>query len=346
MSESRVISEYRALEARLLQAMAPSLTEEEFSILALEVFTFQCQWNTAYRAFSEGVPTPQSWREIPAVPQAAFKRSHLSCVPIEKVQTVFRTSGTTGETRGSHYFLDTRLYDAAIVRGWDWFGLLPSSLRFLALSREDAPDSSLSHMFATLARARCPDNAGWFIDRDGALDVAGLRSSVQEGKPIAVLGTALGFLNLFEQLDSARLELPPGSFALETGGYKGSGRELTKGELYEKFEKFLGLPEAMIINEYGMTELSSQFYVRGLDRTHRAPPWLKAIVIDPESGREAAIGTTGILRIFDLANLNSALAIETQDLAIRREDGFQLLGRDPAAVPRGCSRAADELLQR
>jgi hypothetical protein len=68
-------------------------------------------------------------------------------------------------------------------------------------------------------------------------------------------------------------------------------------------------------------------------------------VIDPETGREAAIGETGVLRLFDLANLGSVLAIETQDLADRRERGFELLGRDPGALPRGCSRAADERMR-
>ena len=43
--------------------------------------------------------------------------------------------------------------------------------------------------------------------------------------------------------------------------------------------------------------------------------------------------------------LGSVLAIETQDLAIRRERGFELLGRDPGALPRGCSRAADEQMR-
>jgi hypothetical protein len=58
------------------------------------------------------------------------------------------------------------------------------------------------------------------------------------------------------------------------------------------------------------------------------------------------IGGTGVLRLFDLANLGSTLALETQDLAVREEHGFKLLGRDPGALPRGCSRAADEMLRR
>jgi hypothetical protein len=101
-----------------------------------------------------------------------------------------------------------------------------------------------------------------------------------------------------------------------------------------------------MLNEYGMTELSSQFYSVGLGMPHTAGSWVRAVVIDPESGREVPVDSPGILRIVDLANLGSVLAIETQDLAVRRLEGFELLGRDPAALPRGCSREADELLRR
>jgi acyl-coenzyme A synthetase/AMP-(fatty) acid ligase len=346
MPETRAIQEYRALEARVLDAMTPVLTNVEFSEISLEVFAFQCRWNAAYRTFAANVPAPQSWQEIPAVPQAAFKRSKMSCVPVEAGQTVFRTSGTTGETRGEHHFLDTHLYDAAIVRGWDWLGVERLPVRVIARRPKETPDSSLSHMFSVIARERAKGETQWLVARDGSLDVARFQRSVEKGEPVGVLGTALGFLNLFERLGERRIALPRGSFVMETGGYKGSGRELAKRELYGMFEQLLGVPERDIINEYGMTELSSQFYTRGLDRPHTAPPWLKARVINAETGREAAAGETGVLRIFDLANLNSALAIETQDLAIRREDGFELLGRDPGALPRGCSRAADELLRR
>ena len=140
--------------------------------------------------------------------------------------------------------------------------------------------------------------------------------------------------------------VPRGSYALETGGYKGSGRELGKHDLYEMFQAFLGLAPQEVINEYGMTELSSQFYARGLGTPHEGPPWLRGIVFDPETGAEVADDGVGVLRIFDLANLGSVLAIETQDLAIRRGEKFELIGRDPGALPRGCSRMADEAMQR
>ena len=172
-----------------------------------------------------------------------------------------------------------------------------------------------------------------------------LRNTSEPG-PVLILGTALAFLHLFERLSGERLPLAPGSLAMETGGYKGTAKTFTKAELYARFSQSLGLSADAIFNEYSMTELSSQWYTRGLGQPHHGPAWARALVIDPETGREVADGERGMLRLIDLANLGSVLAIQTQDLAIRRGIGFELIGRDPAAIPRGCSRSADELLRR
>ena len=61
------------------------------------------------------------------------------------------------------------------------------------------------------------------------------------------------------------------------------------------------------------------------------------IAISPETNLEVADGETGLLRIFDLANVRSVLAIQTEDLAVKRGDGFELIGRATQAEPRGCS---------
>ncbi len=133
---------------------------------------------------------------------------------------------------------------------------------------------------------------------------------------------------------------------METGGYKGTGRELSKDDLYDLFESHLGLPAECIVNEYSMTELSSQFYTRGLNAPHQCPSWTRTQVINPETLQPA---DTGYLTIVDLANVGSCLAIATQDLAKKStsaSQGFHLLGRDPNAIARGCSRAADAMLSR
>ena len=341
---SGALSEYRELEARVSAVLRADLGEAEFGALALAVFDFQRRRNQPYGNFCATRPEPKTWREIPAVPQSAFKRFRVSVAP-DGVTKTFRTSGTTGEGFGEHHFIDTRLYEQAVSVGWRRLSLPCDAWPMILTPHpDDAPHSSLAHMLGGLA-----GDGLFLIERDGSLDIerfaAAMRTCFYAKRPLALLGTALAFLNVFERLGGGCFDRRKGSFAMETGGYKGSGRDVPKAELYGMFGKHFDIEPGRVLNEYGMTELSSQFYTRGLGGVHEGGPWVRALVIDPETGREVASGEMGVLRIFDLANLGSVLAVETQDLAVRRERGFELLGRDPGALPRGCSRAADERMR-
>jgi len=335
-----------SLHARVLAAIrrpAP-LGEAEFNELALALYAFQRRENAPYGQYCAHLGAPESpghWSEIPAVPASAFRHAALRSFPEEETAAAFRTSGTTGEGFGTHFFRSLELYEAALLRGWEALAL-PKLPQVLLIARpEDAPHSSLSHMAGTLGRL-APQR--YCLDGAGQLDLHAFRSAVASG-PVLVFGTALAFLFLFETLGEERLLLAPGSVAVETGGYKGSGRTLTKEALYGRFKDSLGLEPDTVFNEYGMTELSSQWYTHGLGRPHHGPTWTRFLVIDPATNAPLPEGGTGCLRLFDLANAGSVIALQTQDLAIRRGEGFELLGRDPAALPRGCSRAADELLR-
>jgi len=339
---------YAELETQLLDLIArPSyeMAEEEFNAVALAVYRFQREANAPYRQFCKSQKAPAdlaNWRAIPAVPTGAFRHAKLLSFPQPEVRATFRTSGTTGEGYGSHYFRSFALYDASILGAWRMLAL-PSLPQIILTQRPgDAPHSSLCHMMSTLG-ALGPQI--WCIDAGGALDLPVFQRACESG-PVLMLGTALAFLHLFERLGRERVPLPSGSIAMETGGYKGATQTLTKQELYARFEKSLGLRPDAILNEYSMTELSSQWYTRGLGHVHHGPTWTRALVIDPETDVEVPDGEHGMLRLIDLANLGSVLAIQTQDLAIRRGTDFELIGRDPAAIPRGCSRSADELLRR
>ncbi len=342
--------EQDTLERAVLDAIAIGDTADDaaFNALALRIHAFQRRWNLPYANYcrESGQEPLTDWRDIPAVPQSVFKHFALRTFPEEETARTFRTSGTTGEGFGSHHFRSLELYEASILAGWKFFGL-PTDRPQIVLTPDpaDSPHSSLAHMMGTLGKLAPANGQTFHLRADGGLALDGIAARVRhENRPLLILGTALAFLHLCEALP-APLALPAGSVLMETGGYKGTGRTPAKTELYATFERVLGLPADAVVNEYGMTELSTPFYTRGLGRPHAGPPWARALVIDPETGREVAGGQTGVVRLFDLANVGSVLAIQTQDLAVRRAGGtFELLGRDPAALPRGCSRAADEML--
>ncbi len=331
------------IESLILQ---PEISESNFNSLALRLFLYQLEHNSGYSKFCTAVNKLEAhcWQEIPSLTTDVFKfQPAPSCIKDDQVLRTFMTSGTTGETRGCHHFRDTKLYDLSILTAWQRLGLpQPSKLFILTPPPEQAPHSSLSHMMETLRQAHCPD-ACYLIDND-KLDPAPLLEALATDQPISLLGTALAFLNLFETLPTP-IQLPAGSWAMETGGYKGSGRTLSKEELYEKFETMLGISNQQIWNEYSMTELSSQFYTRGIGKAHHAPHWMKIQVLDPETDQPVAPGEMGYLVIHDLANIDSVSALRTQDLAIYHDPhSFTLVGRAPSALPRGCSRSIDEAL--
>jgi hypothetical protein len=161
------------------------------------------------------------------------------------------------------------------------------------------------------------------------------------------LGTAFSFVHLLDYLaeKNLRFDLPAGSRVMETGGYKNRSRTMPKAELHQLITERLGVPPSHIICEYGMSELSSQAYDSAIHhpssiihhRVFQFPPWARVQIISPETGREVADGETGLIRVFDLANVFSVMAIQTEDLGIRRGGGFELIGRAQLAEPRGCS---------
>ena len=359
-----------ALQARLLAVIARGAhappDDAEFDALAREVFAHQYACNAPYRAFCDrrgATPaTVGRWEDVPAVPTDAFKAAALVCGGPSPGGTVFRTSGTTQgrERRGEHHLPDLALYDAALRAGFSAHLLADGArLRILSLvpSPRDLPDSSLSYMVGEVMRDFGAEGSGWFVTAEGGIAHGelsdALRAAEAEGVPVCIPGTAFAFVHWLDALSAAgeRFRPPQGSRVMDTGGFKGRSREVTREELYAAIEDRLGISFAWCVNEYGMTEMSSQFYdgVASFapwpaDRLHTGPAWVRTQAADPETLRPLPHGQAGVLRHVDLANLHSVMAIQTADLGLTEPDGFRVLGRASGAEARGCSIAMDELL--
>jgi hypothetical protein len=215
---------------------------------------------------------------------------------------------------------------------------------------EQVPHSSLVHMFESVCggfsgmifTGKVATEGAWSVDVLATLTA--LRQYAALGAPVAVLGTAFSFVMLLDAMTEAkqRLVLPPGSRVFETGGYKGRSRSMSRADLHKFITRSLGVPGTFILCEYGMSELSSQAYdtVVGASvqrRIFQFPPWVRARVISAETGAEVDEGEAGLMQIVDLANAASVMALQTEDLAVRRDGGFELLGRTTQSEPRGCS---------
>ena len=384
---------FAALEEELIRlfdrGVEIPLGDDAFNDLALRIFRFQCQALPTYggfaRARGKDPEDVSSWEEIPAVPTRAFKALTLISGDTDDVERVFRTSGTTGgeTSRGEHHVRSLSLYRASLLPNFrahllpesmahqpmplevmapevaDLAGEGPVRLFSLIPSPEMAPDSSLSFMVDAAMRDLCGGKGGYFVDSEKGIDVAGLdralRAAEEDDRAVLIVGTAFAFVHWLDELDreEERYRLPSGSRIMETGGFKGLSRAVPRDDLYDELNRQLGVPLRHIVNEYGMTELLSQFYEPVItggapeapsERFHLPPPWVRTRIVDPMTLKAVPEGEVGLLSHVDLANVGSVVAVLTEDLGQKVASGFRLLGRAGDAEPRGCSLAMEELL--
>ncbi|HYL28098.1 MAG TPA: hypothetical protein VEW74_09710 [Candidatus Nitrosotalea sp.] len=352
-------SQSQALDTEILgvierwQATGEVLDDGAFNDLALRLFEYQLRYNEPYARYCArlGVTSaPASWERIPAVPAPAYKEAALTTFEPSQAALVFETSGTTLGRPGRHYMQTAALYDAALLAGFDRFTLRDGArLRYLNLVPNPAerPHSSLGYMMARVSAERGDGCAGWYVGGD-TLRIeafeADLKAAVNARQPVCIAATAFALLHVLDAMQARgiRFSLPPASRIMETGGLKGRARAVERDELYARIRDGFGLPGDAILSEYGMTELTSQYYARGSNRAFAGPPWLRVRVVGPDRAT-LPNGELGSLLHVDLANRSSCIAVQTEDLGTMTSEGLVLLGRANEATLRGCSLDAEPL---
>jgi hypothetical protein len=317
---------------------APQSSGTTFTGLALDLFAYQYDRSVPYRTLCDSLGINPAIvtriEEIPAVPAEAFKLFELSCVGLDSIERVFYSSGTTGSDRSTHNMSRGALdiYRISLTRGFKSYFPVDTEIWALAEPADRAVNSSLSYMLQELNAAR------WFWDDRDSL----AQALTERNERVTVFGTAFAWVDLLDNT-STRWQLPAGSRIIETGGFKGRTREVPRDELYAMFRDRFGVADDHCHSEYGMSEMASQFYSTGENGVLLAPHWLRTIVISPETGMEAADGDIGLLRHIDLANLNSAMVLQTEDLGMLVDGGIRLFGRAKGSEIRGCSLSVEEL---
>ncbi|WP_281887383.1 CoF synthetase [Paenibacillus sp. YYML68] len=361
------------------------MTEEAFGELALQLFEHQFRSNPAVKKYAQArrrTPlTIRTWRDIPPMPIQAFKELTLSCEPIEEAEAVFMTSGTTNaDKRGRHYHPTLRVWDASMASPFKRF-VLPDTdrMRMLVLSpgAELNAHSSLSRYLTRAVELYGAAGSRNYFRADNGLEMSAvlsdLRAVAESGEPVLLLGATFAYVHLldFAAEQGFTVKLPAGSRILDTGGLKGQAREISAEELYSQFHAVFGVERSACVNMYGMTELSSQLYDQSIGHSavsfmdnaadnsidnaanssaaalqaKVSPPWLRTLVLHPDTLEPVADGQTGVLAHYDLCSFNSAVAILTEDIGYKSDSGLVLLGRLKGSEARGCSIALDQLLR-
>ena len=329
-SKYRQVNTFESFRSQLYNVNA-----DTFGNIALELFRFQATENPLYRDYVHhlgvSIENVNTLLEIPFLPISFFKH-HTIKTGAWPTQTIFSSSGTTGQVTSKHHLADLSFYLEhsrrcfthffGPVTDYDFFALLPSYL--------ERQGSSLVAMIDHLMQESHSPLSGFYLhDYDKLL--RDLNSDRSEGRKTMLWGVTFALLQLAELRPDLRDVI-----IIETGGMKGKGKELVRRELHQVLKE--GLNMKAIYSEYGMTELLSQAYSLGEDRFF-CPPWMKIIsrdITDPL--HKGLLRETSGINVIDLANFHSISFIETEDLGKVYEDGsFEVLGRMDNSDMRGCN---------
>ena len=322
----------------------------EFENLAFHVFEYQYKYNAFYHRYCSLMGKELSkithLSDIPFLPIQFFKNQIIKTNDWAE-ETVFSSSGTTGDITSRHFVRDVNFYKTIARQGFEFYygkiedycilGLLPSYL--------ERTGSSLVTMVDDFIKISKYEASGFFIyDHDLLLSI--LKENQRKNIPTILMGVSFALLDFIENhsLDFPKL------IVIETGGMKGRRREMIRAELHENIEK--GFNVQQIHSEYGMTELMSQAYSKG-EGIFETIPTMKVFirelndplsVHDPlsiwrsQSQMSSQSSRMGIVNVIDLGNLDSCSFIATDDLGRVYSDGtFSILGRLDNSDVRGCN---------
>lgn len=361
-------------------------SEFSFEDLAILLFRYQYEKNFFYRQFVDSIVDPrrvEHWTEIPPIPVSMFKEFHLRSYKPDASELVWHSSGTTGKMSRT-YLANPAMYNTVVKKLWEQhvipMGFKGDTLKLIP----EAPDwknSSLAHFFYQGEMAEYKESRRAHPIQDYNFWVNLSRKSEDEGKdftldiplfkhmvvksidtkiPLRIVGTSYAVVWLLDSIVDD-IQLPEGSMVIDTGGYKGKSTEYTRTDFLKLIEKKLGIPPTMCLNEYGMSELSShcwsvfplvpkpvqvdQYKTYNVSNTEiwEVPYWMRVRMVDPVSLRDS---DDGVAVWYDLANVWSVFAIQTEDLGFVLEEGqfFIPRGRAKGSDLKGCSITAEKAL--
>ncbi len=311
------------------------IQHENFEEKALQIYRYQYDNCEIYRQFCKGIKVDKeevtSLIHIPFLPISFFKTHKVISTPTSN-EFFFESSGTSGMSISKHYISNINLYHQSIdlsfsslfgdIAEYTVFALLPHYL--------ERSHSSLVYMVKRWTEQSQKLEKHFYLNELQTLKKS-LEKAIQEKKKIVLIGISFAIIDLMSVFKSDYKEL----ILIETGGMKGTRREMPKNELMQMIhEKF---PNATICSEYGMCELFSQSYAIN-NLKFKSPKWKRVLVSELNNPLSSSFEGNGVAKIIDLANTHSCSFIETQDLiALSSQGYFEILGRKDNSDIRGCS---------
>lgn len=313
-----------------------------FEETAIKVFHYQYQNLIVYQQFCDLLHKQPSQvnrlKDIPFLPISFFKTHSIKNSIFNNYNTIFKSSGTTGDTLSQHYIPSVKDYEANFKMNFEYFygqvddyvvlGLLPSYL--------ERKGSSLIYMVNQMIEDSQHEESGFFLNNYNQL-IHLLTELSSTSKKVLLIGVSFALLDLVEQHSKQLHTLDLSNLVvMETGGMKGRRKEIIRKELHKQLQK--GFQIDSIASEYGMTEMLSQSYAKK-NGHFQCPPTLRFLLRDTEDPLSYVTqGKVGGINFVDLANVNTLSFVATQDLGKEISlNTFEILGRFDHSDVRGCN---------
>ena len=327
----------QTIDKRLeLQDEICRVTPNSFDELAIKVFRYQVEHNPIYQQYIKilkiDIEKVDAIEKIPFLPIQLFKSQTIQTGHWQP-ETIFTSSGTTGQQTSQHYVQSTDWYDKITKIGFEHFYKNVENYCILALlpSYLERKGSSLVHMADYFIKLSKHKESDFFLYDFERLQQT-LQQLIEQKTPTLLLGVSFALLDFAEQFPTSLENV----IVMETGGMKGRRKEITRTELHQVLKNAFDVKN--IHSEYGMTELLSQGYSKGngVFETSLTMKILIKEITDPMAVQKQ--GKSGLLNIIDLANLDSCSFIATEDIGRQlKEQEFEILGRLDASDIRGCN---------
>lgn len=311
-------------------------TAFDFQSLALEIFYYQAKHNFVYRSYLSFLNIdPEQVKSIDGIPflPVEFFKTHEVISDKATAETIFTSSGTTGNEKSRHFITDLQFYKEVFIKTFELFYGPVNEVCFIALlpSYLERTGSSLVFMADGLISAGAHAQSGFYLGNLQALNQT-LEKLQRQSQKIVLLGVTYALLDFAEKFPMTLKN----TIIMETGGMKGKRKEMVREEVHAILKAAFKVEN--IHSEYGMTELLSQAYSAGEGKFY-CPPWMQVLVKNIDDPLGAFIyNKSGAIHVIDLANVESCSFIATRDIGKKNEDGsFEVLGRFDHSDLRGCN---------
>ncbi|MGC9456346.1 MAG: hypothetical protein ACP5DC_02380 [Halothiobacillaceae bacterium] len=307
---------------------------------------------------------------LPPVHANFFKAHEIRSIPRDQVKVHLTSSGTSGQK--SQMFFDEftitharRMVDAC-MRERGVVSDAPANYLVNAYEPYEGFEVGTSNTNQYLMSLAPVADQFWSLrhvgggrhEFDGFGAIRTLTEWASGDRPVRIIGfpAFLHFiLERMRAIGQSNLRLPPGSWVIFGGGWKGhADRAIPKEALHAAIGEQLGIPSARVVETYGSVEHSIP-YVDCPDHHLHQPTWSRVVVRDFRTLVPVPDGTPGFLS-FVSPYITSAPAhsVVMGDIGIRHAPApddsrptpwFEILGRAGLSKNKSCAAAAAELLK-